>query len=678
VLRRWPGALGLTLRRNRALALFEDDFEMRRQPLAPDADATLRLQRISTLLIREGNNDALYEHVLDAAIDLMSADIGSMQLFHPERGELKLLAARGFDPESVAHWEWVRPDSPSSCGMALSAGCRVIVPDIETHEGFARTADLDALRRAGIRAGQSTPLMARSGRLLGMISTHWRRRHRPTERELQPLDVLARQAADLIERNDVETALREREAQLALFVEHAPAGIAMFDDKMRCLAVSRRFVSDHELLDRAEVIGRSVYEIFQDIPARWKEIHVRVLAGEELAHAEDCFPRQDGRMYWVRWSMKPWRSINGRIGGAMLFAEMVNEQVEARRALAESEARFRATFENAAVGIAHLAPDLRWLRANKALCRILGYPVDELVTKSLQDITHPDDLAADLAQVERLLDGEIASYDMDKRYLRKDGSIVWGRLTVGCVREGDGSVDYLVAVVEDISARKAHEEQVHLLMREVNHRAKNMLSLVHAVARQTAAREPEDFIVRFTERIQALAANQDMLVRNEWRGIGVEDLVRGQLAHLGDLMGSRIAVDGPKLCLKATAAQAIGLALHELATNAGKYGSLSVGSGSVDVRWCLDRDVFAMGWSERNGPPVSPPERRGFGSTVVDLMAKRTVDGQVELDYAPSGLVWRLTCPAGNALEAWERRSNFKLDYPLAGPPNVTGITEPF
>ena len=161
-------------------------------------------------------------------------------------------------------------------------------------------------------------------------------------------------------------------------------------------------------------------------------------------------------------------------------------------------------------------------------------------------------------------------------------------MTVGCVRKGDGSVDYFVAVVEDISARKAHEEQVQLLMREVNHRAKNMLSLVQVVARQTAAREPEDFIVRFTERIQALAANQDMLVRNEWRGIDVEDLVRGQLAHLADVMRSRIAVDGPKLCLKATAAQAIGLAVHELATNAGKYGALSVDIGRVDVSWRFD------------------------------------------------------------------------------------------
>jgi PAS domain S-box-containing protein len=425
---------------------------------------------------------------------------------------------------------------------------------------------------------------------------------------------------------------------------------------MRYLAASHRLLSDYQLPAITEIIGRSHYEIFPDIPTRWREIHARVLAGEELAQEEDPYLRQDGRTDWIRWSMKPWRTTNGRIGGAMLFAEVITEQVEARRALAESEARFRATFENAAVGIAHLAPDLRWLRANKALCRILGYPVDELVTKSLQDITHPDDLAADLAQIEQMRDGKIESYDMDKRYLRKGGDIVWGRLTVGCVRKSDGSIDYFVSVVEDISARKAHEEQIHLLMREVNHRAKNMLSLVQVIARQTAAPEPEDFIGRFTERIQALAANQDLLIRNEWQGVDVKDLVRAQLAHFADLVGSRIAVDGPKLRLNAAAAQAIGLALHELATNAGKYGALSVDAGRVDMRWRFDGDIFSMNWTERNGPPVSRPERHGFGSTVIDSMAKRTVGGEVQLDYAPLGLEWRLTCPAANALE-WGWRS---------------------
>src|SRR5258706_2464471 len=194
-------------------------------------------------------------------------------------------------------------------------------------------------------------------------------------------------------------------------------------------------------------------------------------------------------------------------------------------------------------------------------------------------------------------------------------------------------------------------------MSEINHRAKNMLSLVQAIARQTTAREPEDFVERFTERIQALAANQELLVRNEWQGVDVEDLVRAQLAYFADLVGSRITVHGSPVRLNAAAAQAIGLALHELATNAGKYGALSVDAGHVDVCWQLDGDTFAMGRTERNGLPVSPPERSGFGSTVVDSMAKRTLDGEVQLDYAPSGLVWHLTCPAANALEQGGHRA---------------------
>jgi two-component sensor histidine kinase len=170
-------------------------------------------------------------------------------------------------------------------------------------------------------------------------------------------------------------------------------------------------------------------------------------------------------------------------------------------------------------------------------------------------------------------------------------------------------------------------------------------------ARQTADGASEDFVGRFTERIQALAANQDLLVRNEWQGVDMEDLVRAQLAHFADLIGSRIAMHGPQLRLSAAAAQAVGLALHELATNAGKYAALSTNSGRVGVCWGTDADILTMSWAERDGPPVSPPERRGFGSTVIVSMAEATVGGEVQLDYAPSGLVWRLTCPAANVLE---------------------------
>src|SRR5262249_25840717 len=160
-------------------------------------DAALRLQQISTLLIQGGNLHSLYDRILDAAIASMSADMASMQIFRPELKELHLLAWRGFHPESAAFWERVRFNSASTCGLALSAGSRIIVPDIETCDFMAGTSDLDEYRRSHIRAVQSTPLTSRSGQLLGMISTHWREPHQPKERTLRRLDVLARQAAAL-------------------------------------------------------------------------------------------------------------------------------------------------------------------------------------------------------------------------------------------------------------------------------------------------------------------------------------------------------------------------------------------------------------------------------------------------------------------------------------------------
>jgi PAS domain S-box-containing protein len=441
------------------------------------------------------------------------------------------------------------------------------------------------------------------------------------------------------------------------FIEQMPVAIAIFDGEMRYRAVSRRHLSDlawlfsTEPLPPDKVIGRTFREVSPNMPPRWGDAAARVLAGEELAQEEDFVPRQDGRPVWVRWSMKPWRDADRRIGGALLFSELITGQVEIKRALAESESLSQATFENAAVGISRVAPDGRLLRANRAMCRILGWPADELLTKTVQEITHPDDLPVELAHLEQLLEGKTDGYSMEKRDLRKDGTIVWIRRTVSVVRRGDGSVDYLLNVVEDISARKRAEEQVHLLMREANHRVKNLLGLVNAIAHQTTASNVESFIERFTERIQALAANQDLLGRDQRRGADLEDLVRAQLAHFADLVGSRITVHGPKLHLNATTAQAIGLALHELATNAGKYGALSTDAGRVDVGWRLAGDALTMSWTERDGPPVRPPERRGFGTTVVDAMARQALGGEVQLDYARSGLGWRVTCPAANALE---------------------------
>jgi two-component sensor histidine kinase len=190
-----------------------------------------------------------------------------------------------------------------------------------------------------------------------------------------------------------------------------------------------------------------------------------------------------------------------------------------------------------------------------------------------------------------------------------------------------------------------------LLVREVDHRAKNLLSVVQAIAHQTKASSVQEFIARFDERIRSLKASHDLLVKSKWRNLQLAEFVRAQLAHFGPMLGSRIIVRGPDLTITVAAAQAIGMTIHELATNAGKYGALSNDTGHVDVRWQLEDDTFVMDWTEHGGPLVQSPERRGFGSTVIEAMAKQTVGGKVEADYAPAGFGWHLTCPAANALE---------------------------
>jgi len=299
-----------------------------------------------------------------------------------------------------------------------------------------------------------------------------------------------------------------------------------------------------------------------------------------------------------------------------------------------------------------------------ARCKeILGVLADRATLEEFLSWVHPDDAGRAWACLNDVLNpAERSRYGLEFRIRRGDGEVRWVQNLGLAYFEGDGRdrrAVSLVGTLADITERKEYEEKLHLLMREVNHRARNMLSVVDAIAHQTVAGSTEDYVRRFSERIRALAAYQNLLVGCEWHGVEIWDLARVQLSLFADLIGSRIVMQGAKLCLNPASAQTIGLAFHELATNAVKYGALSRDTGRVDISWGTDGDTLAISWTEHDGPPVSRPKQRGFGSTVMETMAEQTVGGKVDLDYAPSGVTWRLTCPAANALsadEAWPRR----------------------
>lgn len=176
------------------------------------------LHSISIDLIGEQDSTALYGKIVDAAMAVTDAQFGTMQLVlgngDGEEPGLRLLTSRGLSPQDQAVWSWVSPRNFSSCTEALKLGRRAVISDFETWDDIAGTEDLQAFRRAGIRSAQTTPLISRNGKLLGMISTHWAQPHEPTERDLRLLDIIARQAADLLERTLADEKLREREKEL--------------------------------------------------------------------------------------------------------------------------------------------------------------------------------------------------------------------------------------------------------------------------------------------------------------------------------------------------------------------------------------------------------------------------------------------------------------------------------
>jgi PAS domain S-box-containing protein len=326
------------------------------------------------------------------------------------------------------------------------------------------------------------------------------------------------------------------------------------------------------------------------------------------------------------------------------------------QALRASEERFRGIFEHAATGIAIGDMEGRYLSGNPAFCSMLGYTNKEVHELTIRELVHPEDFEACMSNFRRLVAEELSSFEILNRYVAKDGKPIWVHKHVSLLRDDRGTPVNALALVTDMTERKQYEDHIRLLMHEVNHRSKNLLTVVQAVARQTIAADPQGFLDRFGMRIEALAAGQDLLVKNSWKGVDLNELTRSQLAPFEDLIGTRIVLHGQAIFVSAHAAQTIGMALHELATNAGKYGALIDAEGRVEITWRLQRGegeeaMFVITWREESTRPVRAPVKLGFGCSVICELAEMSLGAKVELDFFDPGLTWRLRCAAVEILE---------------------------
>lgn len=261
---------------------------------------------------------------------------------------------------------------------------------------------------------------------------------------------------DITERKQAENKLRESEEKFRLFIKHNPSAVAMFDREMRYLAASPRWSQD--LNFQGEIIGRSHYELFPEIPEAWKEIHRRCLAGAVEKSEGDRFQRADGSAQWLRWEIAPWRDSAGQIGGIVIFGEDITARKEAEEALRTSEHHFRALFESASVG--NVECDVRtgrYLRVNQKMCELTGYSAEELLARTFHEITHPEDQPSNILHYQQFTAQEIPGYAVEKRYIRKDGTSIWVSATPSLLLDEAGQPWRTIAAIQDITERKRAE-----------------------------------------------------------------------------------------------------------------------------------------------------------------------------------------------------------------------------
>lgn len=460
---------------------------------------------------------------------------------------------------------------------------------------------------------------------------------------------------DLSAREAEAAALRETAERLEL--AHEAGGMGAWDLDLRTDAAvwtpqMRRLIGiGEDVAPSAAVFFERVHP--DDRPGLVDRFQEAVRTGGDM-DAEFRIVRPDGA---VRVLVGRGRTIEHDAEGPTRMIGInydVTERRQAERRLKESEARLRLVLDNSIAFMAVLDPDGTMREVNARALEAGGLTRDEVIGRPFAETpwwSHDAEGRARLRDaIAAVRGGETARYDAVVRM--RDDTRMTVDMMLAPITDDAGRTTQIVASGLDVTDREAASEHARMLMREINHRSKNLLTVVQIIARRTRAGDPATFQQRFERRLVALSAAQDLLVHDDWDGAWLGDLVRSQLGHFADLIGTRIIVRGPDIRLDPAAAQQIGMVFHELATNAGKHGSLSVETGTVTLDWSVLEDVgdgprLALEWVETGGPPVTAPTETGFGTIVIDRMLRDSLSAQVRVDYVRSGFRWRAVCGTG-------------------------------
>ena len=441
----------------------------------------------------------------------------------------------------------------------------------------------------------------------------------------------------------------------AAIVEHSDAAIvsAEFDGAVlswnRAAELMFGWTAD-------EMIGQPISRM---VPAGRQDqvdrLFATISSGQTAPRIETVRVCKDGSEVSISLMVSPLRDAQGVVFGLSAIARDISGELQTRTALTEIEARFGLLADNISQLAWSANPQGAIIWFNRRWFDYTGLTLEELQGYGWQKMLHP----AHIERVNQKIALDLASGDdwEDTFPIRgQDGEYRWFLSRASPQRDAAGKITIWFGTATDITQQREAERRIELLLMEVNHRSKNLLSVVQAMARRTASTS-EDFIPRLERRIAALSANQDVLVQRNWTAIPLRELVEAQLLFL-EQAAAQTELSGSELIIQPATAEALSMTLHELATNAEKYGAYSVPAGLVQINWDIsgtDSDAeFVLRWTESGGPPVPQNGSPGFGSRIIRDVPRGRLRGEVETEYAPQGFRFTLRCPAANVLFAPE------------------------
>lgn len=437
-----------------------------------------------------------------------------------------------------------------------------------------------------------------------------------------------------------------RGPSLQLIYDTAPIGLAFLSTDCRYIHLNQRLTEICGLSVEAH-LGRYVRDC---VPALADAVEAIVRSvvetGEPVTGIEVAGQRPgvtDERSWVTYWH--PVVGPDGAVVGVNVAAEEITERKRAEAATRTSEQQFQT--------LTDAIPQLVWMSDAKGRIFWFSHQLEAFSATPTAELRDQDWLAVLRPEAgheawARALEAG-AAFEMELDLCGRTGPPRPFLSRIVPLRTPDGGLYRWIGAHIEISELREREAHIRFIADELSHRTKNLLAVVTGIARRTARGSDDvaQFLPSFSARLSALSQCHDLLVRDHWYGSPISDLVAAQLKPFGELNQGRIEAGGPPMVLRPNAVQHLGLAIHELATNAAKHGALSNETGLVSVGWDLDRpsQTAQVRWAERGGPLVAPPARRGFGHVVIDQIVPRALAGRGTVEYHPEGVRWTFEFP---------------------------------